>query len=201
MIATGVGLKEILNALCLIIEEQRAGTLASVLLLNADGVAFGLPCRTQSPQRMGTANGECAIGPCAGSCGYCGYWGSRVIVFDIATDPLWDMPEHRTSALKHGLRASWVKIRTFFHRKSPWNFLHVLSRNAKSNPQDLGVIDLATDLVRIAIERDRSEGALRASEQVARGQVEALTYSLDVLATAPAPEGSLDKCWAQLGAF
>src|SRR5439155_1022214 len=38
MIATGVGLKEILNTLCLIIEEQRAGTLASVLLLNADGV-------------------------------------------------------------------------------------------------------------------------------------------------------------------
>ncbi|HMC26103.1 MAG TPA: PAS domain S-box protein, partial [Candidatus Udaeobacter sp.] len=38
MIATGVGLKEILNTLCLIIEEQRDGTLASVLLLNADGV-------------------------------------------------------------------------------------------------------------------------------------------------------------------
>src|SRR6266567_2054257 len=34
MIATGVALKEILNALCLIIEEQRSGTLASVLLLN-----------------------------------------------------------------------------------------------------------------------------------------------------------------------
>src|SRR5437899_10687189 len=37
MIATGVELKEILNALCLIIEEQRSGTLASVLLLTADG--------------------------------------------------------------------------------------------------------------------------------------------------------------------
>ncbi|HEY2569235.1 MAG TPA: PAS domain S-box protein, partial [Candidatus Udaeobacter sp.] len=37
MIATGVELKEILNALCLIIEEQRTGTLASVLLLNSDG--------------------------------------------------------------------------------------------------------------------------------------------------------------------
>src|SRR5207253_10160824 len=35
MIATGVALKEILNALCLIIEEFRSGTLASVLLLNA----------------------------------------------------------------------------------------------------------------------------------------------------------------------
>ena len=33
-------------------------------------------------------------------------------------------------------------------------------------------------------ERKRSEEALRASEQVARGQVEALTYSLTVLMTA-----------------
>src|SRR5882672_5791296 len=38
MIATGVALKEILNALCLIIEEQSSGTLASVLLLSPDGI-------------------------------------------------------------------------------------------------------------------------------------------------------------------
>jgi len=37
-------------------------------------------------------------------------------------------------------------------------------------------------------ERKRAEEALRASEQVARGQVEALAQSLDVLATAPAPD-------------
>jgi signal transduction histidine kinase len=36
-------------------------------------------------------------------------------------------------------------------------------------------------------ERDRAEEALRASEQLARGQVEALIFSLDVLATAPEP--------------
>ena len=42
-------------------------------------------------------------------------------------------------------------------------------------------------------ERKQSEEALRASEQVARGQVEALTYSLDVLATASEPEKFLGK--------
>jgi PAS domain S-box-containing protein len=42
-------------------------------------------------------------------------------------------------------------------------------------------------------ERKRSEEALRASEQVARGQVEALTFSLDVLATASEPEKFLGK--------
>ena len=39
----------------------------------------------------------------------------------------------------------------------------------------------------------RSAEALRASEQVARGQVEALTQSLDVLATAPDPENFIGQ--------
>jgi len=38
MIATAVALKEILNVLCMIIEEYRRGTLASVLLLRPDGL-------------------------------------------------------------------------------------------------------------------------------------------------------------------
>ena len=42
-------------------------------------------------------------------------------------------------------------------------------------------------------ELSRSTEALRASEQVARGQVEALTQSLDVLATAPDPENFIGQ--------
>jgi signal transduction histidine kinase len=67
------------------------------------------------------------------------------------------------------------------------------------NSQDFELIDLATHLVRLAIERDRAEKALRASEQVARGQVEALTYSLDVLATAPAPDRFLGQMLGTVG--
>ena len=40
---------------------------------------------------------------------------------------------------------------------------------------------------------------MRASEQVARGQVEALTYSLDVLATAPAPDKFLGQMLSTIG--
>src|SRR2546430_10832818 len=65
--------------------------------------------------------------------------------------------------------------------------------------RDLELIELATHLVRVAIERDRAEEALRASEQVARGQVEAMTYSLDVLATAPAPDKFLGQMLSTIG--
>src|SRR5205809_3588751 len=69
MIATGVGLKEILNTLCLIIEEQRAGTLASVLLLNADGAHLDCIAGPNLPKEWAQQMENLPIGPCAGSCG------------------------------------------------------------------------------------------------------------------------------------
>ncbi|PYK14062.1 MAG: hypothetical protein DME64_12085, partial [Verrucomicrobia bacterium] len=199
MIATGVGLKEILNTLCLIIEEQRTGTLASVLLLNADGVHLDCIAGPNLPKEWAQQMENLPIGPCAGSCGTAAYRGSPVIVSDIATDPLWDVPEHRSSALKHGLRASWSNPVLSSAGKVLGTFCMYYRERRSPNSRDLELIDLATDLVRIAIERDRAEGALRASEQVARGQVEALTYSLDVLATAPAPDKFLGQMLSTIG--
>jgi len=199
MIATGVGLKEILNTLCLIIEEQRAGTLASALLLNADGVHLDCIAGPSLPKEWAQQMENLPIGPCAGSCGTAAYRGSPVIVSDIATDPLWDVPEHRNSALKHGLRASWSNPVLSSAGKVLGTFCMYYRETRSPNSQDLELIDLATDLVRIASERDRTEEALRASEQVARGQVEALTYSLDVLATAPAPDKFLGQMLSTIG--
>jgi PAS domain S-box-containing protein len=199
MIATGVGLKEILNTLCLIIEEQRAGTLASVLLLNADGVHLDCIAGPSLPKEWAQQMENLPIGPCAGSCGTAAYRGSPVIVSDIATDQLWDVPEHRSSALKHGLRASWSNPVLSSAGKVFGTFCMYYRETRSPNSRDLELIDLATDLVRIAIERDRAETALRASEQVARGQVEALTYSLDVLATAPAPDKFLGQMLSTVG--
>ncbi|MEY2520050.1 MAG: hypothetical protein QOF24_1809 [Verrucomicrobiota bacterium] len=48
-------------------------------------------------------------------------------------------------------------------------------------------------------EAKRAEEALRASEQVARGQVEALAQSLDVLATAPEPEKFIGQMLSTIG--
>jgi PAS domain S-box-containing protein len=199
MIATGVALKEILNALCLIIEEQRSGTLASVLLLNSDGVHLDSVAGPSLPKEWTRQMEKLPIGPCAGSCGTAAYRGSPVIVSDIATDPLWDVPEHRSSALKHGLRASWSNPVLSSKGKVLGTFCMYYHEARSPNSRDLELMELATHVVRVAIERDRAEEALRASEQVARGQVEALTYSLDVLATAPAPDKFLGQMLSTTG--
>jgi PAS domain S-box-containing protein len=193
MIATGVELKEILNVLCLTIEGQRSGALASVLLLNPDGAHLDVVAGPSLPNEWTQQMERLPIGPCAGSCGTAAYRGSPVIVSDISTDPLWNVPEHRASALKHGLRASWSNPVLSSKGKVLGTFCMYYRQAQSPSPQDIEQIELATHLVRIAIERDRAQDALRASEQLARGQVEALTYSLDVLATAPAPDKFLGQ--------
>jgi signal transduction histidine kinase/CheY-like chemotaxis protein len=171
MIATGVPLKEILNSLCLIIEEQRPGTLAAVLLLNPDGVHLDVIAGPSLPNEWRYQMEKLPIGPCAGSCGTAAYQASAVIAADIVTDPLWDLPEHRAAALNHGLRASWsnpvlssqgVVLGTFC----------VYSREAGTpTSRDIELIELATHLARVAIERECAEQALRRSESfLAEGQ-------------------------------
>src|SRR5881296_2331586 len=199
MIATGVALKEILNALCLFIEEQRSGTLASVLLLNPDGAHLDSIAGPSLPKEWTQQMESLPIGPCAGSCGTAAYRGSPVIASDIATDPLWDVPEHRAAALKHGLRASWSNPVLSSKGKVLGTFCMYYREQRTPTAHDLELIELATHLVRVAIERDRAEEALRASEQVVRGQVEALTYSLDVLATAPAPDRFIGQMLSTTG--
>src|SRR5437762_1602898 len=54
-------------------------------------------------------------------------------------------------------------------------------------------------IIRDITESKRAEEALRASEQVARGQVEALAQSLDVLATAPDPEKFIGQMLSTIG--
>jgi PAS domain S-box-containing protein len=181
MIATGVALKDILNALCLIIEEYRSGTLASVLLLRPDGVHLESVAGPSLPKAWTQQMEKLPIGPCAGSCGTAAYRGSPVIVSDIATDPLWDVPEHRAAALKQGLRASWSNPVLSSEGKVLGTFC-IYDRGTRSpNAHDLGVIEKATHLVRVAIERDRAEAALRTSEEKYRDLINASPDAISVI--------------------
>src|SRR5437899_5772222 len=199
MIATGVPFKEIANALCQIIEQQRPGTLASVLLLNCDGVHLDVIAGPNLPGGWDRQMEQLPIGPCAGSCGTAAYRGSPVIVSDIATDPLWDLPEHRAAALNHGLRASWSNPVLSWKGEVLGTFCMYYRDSRSPTSEDLELIEVATHLVRVAIESDRAEQALRASEQLARSHVDVMMRSLDVLATEAAPEKFIGEMLRTIG--
>src|SRR6478609_2124745 len=173
MIATGVALKEILNALCLIIEEYRPRALASILLLRSDGLHLDSVAGPNLPKGWRQEMEKLHIGPCAGSCGTAAYRGSPVIVSNIETDPLWDVPEHRAAALSHGLRASWSNPILSSEGKV-LGTLCIYSRETRTpEAQDLGLMEKTTYLARVAIERDRAEAALRTSQQKYRDLINA----------------------------
>jgi len=164
MTATDVTLDRILNVLCLFVEEQRSGTLASVLLLSPDGVYLRFAAGPSIPTEWKQQMERLPIGPCAGSCGTAAYTRSAVIVSDIAIDPLWEVPEHRASALKHGLRASWSSPVLSSKGKVLGTFCMYYRKPRSPEMQDLELMKSATHLVEVAIERDRAERALRRSE-------------------------------------
>jgi PAS domain S-box-containing protein len=181
MMATGVALEEILNSLCAIIEDYRIGTLASVLLLRPDGIHLDSVAGPSLPKGWRQEMEKLPIGPCAGSCGTAAYRGSPVIVSDIASDPLWEVPEHRAAALSHGLRASWSNPILSSEGKVLGTFCIYSHETRSPSVHDLGVMEKATYLARVAIERDRAEVAVRTSEEKYRDLINASPDAICVI--------------------
>src|SRR5437868_481713 len=181
MIATGVALDKILNCLCVIIEEYRSGTLASILLLRPDGLHLDSVAGPSLPKGWRQEIEKLPIGPCAGSCGTAAYRGSPVIVSDIASDPLWEVPEHRAAALSHGLRASWSNPILSSEGKVLGTFCIYRCEMRSPSAHDLGVMEKATHLARVAIERDRAEAAVRTSEEKYRDLIDASPDAICVI--------------------
>jgi PAS domain S-box-containing protein len=173
MIATGVALNEILSALCTIIEDYRGGALASVLLLRPDGLHLDSVAGPSLAKSWIEQMEKLPIGPCAGSCGTAAYRGSAVIVSDIATDPVWEVPEHRAAALQHGLRSSWSNPILSSDGKVLGTFCIYGRETQTPSQRDLELIEKATYIARVAIERDRTQLALQTSEEKYRDLINA----------------------------
>lgn len=94
-----------LDALARVVERHSSDFRASVLLLSEDGRHI-LDCAgPHLPVEYRNAIHNLEIGEGRGSCGTAAYRNERVVVSDIATDPLWD--DYRDIALAHGLAACW----------------------------------------------------------------------------------------------
>src|SRR6266705_193102 len=105
MVAKGDSLANILDRLCLLVEEQSSDALASILLMDPNGRQLRHGGAPNLPKTYTEAIDGAFIGPVAGLCGTAAYRAQQVIVSDIATDPLWT--DFRELALAHSLHACW----------------------------------------------------------------------------------------------
>ncbi len=170
MVAAGQPVGEILTALCLLAEAQLPGAKCSILLYDAEagllrhGAAPGLPAPYNA------AIDGLGVGPDKGSCGTAAYSRTSVIVTDIASDPLW--ANWRDLALTHGLRACWSK--PIFSRSGDvlgtFGFYYGEPRAPTCNEMER--MEALLHLAALALERQRSDAALRESEEHHRHSIE-----------------------------
>jgi len=190
MIARGSGLASVLDALCRFGEEMSDNVLVSILLVSPDRKSLRHGAAPSLPKSYTEAIDGGLIGPRSGSCGTAAYRGERVIVSDIMTDPLWD--RYRHLAIDHGLRACW-STPIFSATRGVMGTFALYSREPGSPTlEQLNLIEQMTHLAAVAIDRERAAKALRASEHLARGQLDALTHTLDSLAEESDPDRLLE---------
>jgi PAS domain S-box-containing protein len=162
MIARGDSRAVILDALCRLVEELAAGSLSSILLLDAETNRLRHGAAPRLPRSYVEAIDGAVIGPATGSCGTAAYRAEPVIVCDVATDPLW--ADYRDLALSHGLRACWSTPILSSEGKVFGTFAVYYREPRSPTPQDHGVIEQMTHLASIAIEREQAQEKLRRSE-------------------------------------
>ncbi|WP_052003310.1 GGDEF domain-containing phosphodiesterase [Microvirga sp. BSC39] len=195
MIAAGQPLDEVLTALCHLAEDQIAGARCSILLLDASRQVLRHGAAPSLPANYNAAVDNLPIGPDVGSCGTAAHRRSTVIVSDIAGDPLW--ARWRDLALQNGLQACWSKPILSQSADVLGTFGFYYAEPRSPTPQEMASIDALPHLAALAIERQRSEAALRESEDHYRYSVE-LNPQIPWTADADGTVLSTSSRWNQL---
>src|ERR1700687_3896248 len=162
MVAKGDSLELILEALCLFVEDQSSGVLSSILLSDPKGGSLRHGAAPSLPKSYTEAIDGAAIGPCVGSCGTAAYLAEQVVVTEIASDPLWT--DYKDLALAHGLRACWSTPIISSEGKVLGTFAMYRREPGSPSPQEYDLIEQITHLAGVALDRKKTEEALRQAQ-------------------------------------
>jgi PAS domain S-box-containing protein len=162
MVAKGESLADILDSLCLLVEEQSSDVLASILLLDPNGKQLRHGGAPNLPKAYTDTIDGLFIGPSEGSCGTAAYRAEQVIVSNIAIDPLW--ADFRDLALTHSLRACWSTPIFSSEGKVIGTFAMYYREPRSPTPGEQETIKHITHLAGVAIQRKLAETAQRESE-------------------------------------
>jgi len=161
MIASGACLAGILESLCETIDAQASNVKSAVMLMDADGMHLRPAAGPRFPKEWLGAITPVKIGPCVGSCGTAAFLKQRVIVSDIATDPLW--ADYRELTVRYGFRAAWSQPLFSKNERVLGTFGMYYPEVRIPSETDLRLIEGAGHIAVIAIEGERSQEALRSA--------------------------------------
>jgi formate hydrogenlyase transcriptional activator len=158
LIFAGSPLPEVLKIIAQLVESQAEGMSCTIWLPDEDGKELYCAAAPSLPGFCAQA-GTMAVGPKGGSCGTAIYRKEPVYVTDILTDPVWD--NYRDRMLPYGIRSVWSRPLFTSEGKALGTFAIIYRESRSPDASDLQLIENASHITGIAIERHANEEELR----------------------------------------
>ncbi|MEP6780443.1 MAG: ATP-binding protein [Gemmatimonadaceae bacterium] len=163
-------LAQVLSRLVQSIEDAAPEMLGAVMLVDETGTRILTGAAPSLPAEYSIAVNGLSIGPSAGSCGTAAWRRARVIVNDIAADPLW--VDYKQLALRHGLLACWSTPIVASDGRVLGSFAVYYKTARSPEPSEIRLVEDAVDLACIAIDQERAQNSERRSAAHYRAVVE-----------------------------
>lgn len=180
LILAGSPLPDVLTIIARLVESRGGGTLCTIWLPDEDGTNLVCAAAPSLPGFI-TQVGAMRIGPQGGSCGTAVYRREPVYVTDILSDPIWE--HYRHLLLPFGIRAVWSRPLFTSDGKALGTFAIHYREPRTPGPSDLELIENASHIAGIAIERHMNEQNLRQERDRLRlllGITNGMTSKLDL---------------------
>jgi len=200
MIADGARLTDVLNHVCSSIDFQISPSFTTILLMDTDGKRLWPSAGPKVPNDWARAITPLAVAPDMGLCSTAACLKTRVIVPDLAIEPIF-REEYRPIALKNGIRAGWSQPILTRDNQVLGTFAIYSADPRVPTGEDLALIEAAGRIALIAIERQRSQEAVRnAFERVQKSEskLRQVIDTIPALAWCNLPDGLnefLSKRW------
>jgi len=183
-------LSAVLDSLVISIEEVvGGGVIGSVLVLDEAGLRLQNGAAPHLPVDYCNAIDGLPVGPKAGSCGTAVFRRERVIVSDIAHDPLWD--DYRMLARRNGLAACWSTPIVSRDGRVLGTFAMYHPSPRRPRASELALVDIFARTAAAVIERTHGDvlreqavhaaGAARADAEAARADLQWLLDAIGAL--------------------
>ena len=181
-IADGASLTDIMTDLCCSIDAEVSPVISTVLLMDPDGQRLWHVAGSRVPRDWIPAVSPLPVALHAGCCGASAFLKERVIVADVATDINWP-DKDRDLAIRNGIRAGWSEPIMTRDREVLGTFALYSSEPRVPTDSEIKLIEDATHLALIAIDRQRSQEALRRAAEELRESEAMLRQTIDTIPT------------------
>jgi formate hydrogenlyase transcriptional activator len=158
LIFAGSPLPEVLTNIVQLVESQAEGMCCTIWLPDEDGKELHCAAAPSLPGFSSRA-GTMAVGPKGASCGTAVYRRESVFVTDILSDPIWD--DYRERMVPYGIRSVWSRPLFSSEGKVLGTFSINYRESRSPRASDLQLIENASHITGIAIERHMNEEELR----------------------------------------